>query len=147
MLTTKRAILVTALALSGAAQAISLEPAPGLDVNQPYYAPQAFVQQESLPIVDIRGVKPADYAELFEKQVGEEVRRGIKEAQFIDNTPEGNVEAAKYVLNTKPVAQHAAYGSDFISTLTAVMDTKEGCMEVAPGVGDWNDFQRVCFDK
>ncbi|GAL33695.1 hypothetical protein JCM19240_2391 [Vibrio maritimus] len=397
MLTTKRAILVTALALSGAAQAISLEPAPGLDVNQPYYAPQVFVQQESLPIVDIRGVKPADYAELFENQVGEEVRRGIKEAQyvyklaginvvefeknsmkvlensrnlnpeyfeivaalakvggisletmftlsqldaalasaaqsalsgcttvsfagtgvvgqvndtpslsggnywvlqaddyvqvmasgfygsgqtlgkdigvvinfqgtdskgvgldagsaielgalqnylvrnaknvddaekildqyrtvvashfnfadsngntvgvemlegenyvirrptgvghanhserpgvmqafaesvglgeksvqrtvataytewraefaqqFIDNTPEGNVDAAKYVLNTKPIAQHAAYGSDFISTLTAVMDTKSGCMEVAPGVGDWNDFQRVCIEK
>jgi len=397
MLTTKRAILATALALSGAAHAISLEPAPGLDVNQPYYSPQAFVQQESLPIVDIRGVKPADYAELFEKQVGEEVRRGIKEAQyvyklasidvvefekssvkvlensrklnpeyfdvvkalakvggisletmftlsqldaalasaaqsalsgcttvsfvdtgvvgqvndtpslsggnywvlqaddyvqvmasgfygsgqtlgkdigvvinfqgtdskgvgldadsaielgalqnylvrnaknvddaekildkyrtvvashfnfadshgntvgvemldgenyvikrpagvghanhserpgvmqafaesvglgekskqrtvataytewraefaqqFIDNTPEGNVDAAKYVLNTKPIAQHAAYGSDFISTLTAVMDTKKGCMEVTPGVGEWNDFQRVCLDK
>ncbi|PTP12479.1 hypothetical protein CWO27_18900 [Vibrio sp. 10N.286.51.C3] len=394
---TKRAILSTALALSGSAHAISLEPVPGLDVHQPYYAPQAFVQQESLPIVDIRGVKSADYAELFEKQVGEEVRRGIKEAkyvyklagidvvkferdsmkvlrnsqklnpdyfevlnalakvggislktmftlsqldaalastaqsalsgcttvsfsgtgvvgqvndtpslsggnywvlqaddyvqvmasgfygsgqtlgkdigvvinfqgtdskgigneadnaielgtlqnylvrnaksvddaekildqyrtvvashfnfadstgntvgvemldgknyvikrpagvghanhserpgvlqafaesvglgekskqrtvataytewraefaqQFIDNTPEGNVEAAKYVLNTKPIAQHAAYGSDFISTLTAVMDTKEGCIEVAPGVGDWNDFQRVCLDK
>ncbi|MFC5080945.1 hypothetical protein VTH8203_01634 [Vibrio thalassae] len=397
MLTTKRAILATVLALSGAAQAISLEPAPGLDVNQPYYAPQAFVQQESLPIVDIRGVKSVDYAELFEKQVGEEVRRGIKEAQyvyklaginvvefekdsmkvlensrklnpeyfeivealakvggisletmftlsqldaalasaaqsalsgcttvsfagtgvvgqvndtpslsggnywilqaddyvqvmasgfygsgqtlgkdigvvinfqgtdskgvgldadsaielgalqnylvrnaknvddaekildqyrtvvashfnfadskgntvgiemldgenyvikrpagvghanhsersgvmqafaesvglgeksvqrtvataytewraefaqqFIDNTPEGNVDAAKYVLNTKPIAQHAAYGSDFISTLTAVMDAKEGCMEVAPGVGDWNNFQRVCLEK
>ncbi|WP_234496659.1 C45 family autoproteolytic acyltransferase/hydolase [Vibrio maritimus] len=397
MLTTKRAILATALALSGAAQAISLEPAPGLDVNQPYYAPQAFVQQESLPIVDIRGVKPADYAELFEKQVGEEVRRGIKEAQyvyklaginvvefekssmkvlensrklnpeyfeivealatvggisletmftlsqldaalasaaqsalsgcttvsfagtgvvgqvndtpslsggnywvlqaddyvqvmasgfygsgqtlgkdigvvinfqgtdskgvgleadsaielgalqnylvrnaksvddaekildqyrtvvashfnfadstgntvgvemldgenyiikrpagvghanhserpgvmqafaesvglgekskqrtvataytewraefaqqFIDNTPEGNVDAAKYVLNTKPIAQLAAYGSDFITTLTAVMDTKSGCMEVAPGVGEWNDFQKVCLEK
>jgi hypothetical protein len=67
--------------------------------------------------------------------------------QFIDNTPEGNVDAAKYVLNTKPIAQHAAYGSDFISTLTAVMDAKEGCMEVAPGVGDWNDFQRVCLEE
>ncbi len=397
MFTTKRAILATALALSGAVHAVSLEPAPGLNVNQPYYAPESFVQQESLPIVDIRDVKPSDYAELFEKEVGEEVRRGIKEAQyvyklagidavefekrsmkvlensrklnpeyfeivealakvggisvetmftlsqldaalasaaqsslsgcttvsfagtgvvgqvndtpslsggnywvlqaddyvqvmasgfygsgqtlgkdvgvvinfqgtdsqgvglqsdsaielgalqnylvrnaksvddaekildkyrtvvashfnfadsngntvgvemlegnnyvikrpagighanhserpgvlqafaesaglgekskertiataytewradlaqqFIDNTPEGNVEAAKYVLNTKPIAQHAAYGSDFISTLTAVMDTKEGCLEVAPGVGEWNDFQKVCIEK
>ncbi|NOI26397.1 C45 family autoproteolytic acyltransferase/hydolase [Vibrio mediterranei] len=67
--------------------------------------------------------------------------------QFIDNSPEGNVDAAKYVLNTKPIAQHAAYGSDFISTLTAVMDTKEGCLEVAPGVGEWNDFQKVCLNK
>ncbi|MCG9788599.1 C45 family autoproteolytic acyltransferase/hydrolase [Vibrio mediterranei] len=67
--------------------------------------------------------------------------------QFIDNSPEGNVDAAKYVLNTKPIAQHAAYGSDFISTLTAVMDTKEGCLEVAPGVGEWNDFQKVCLEK
>ncbi|MCG9626524.1 C45 family autoproteolytic acyltransferase/hydrolase [Vibrio mediterranei] len=67
--------------------------------------------------------------------------------QFIDNSPEGNVDAAKYVLNTKPIAQHAAYGSDFISTLTAVMDTKEGCLEVAPGVGEWNDFQTVCLNK
>ncbi|MGF1761333.1 C45 family peptidase [Photobacterium sagamiensis] len=67
--------------------------------------------------------------------------------QFIDNTPEGNIDAAKYVLNTKPIAQHAAYGSDFITTLTAVMDTKMGCMEVAPGVGEWNDFQKVCFNE
>jgi hypothetical protein len=65
--------------------------------------------------------------------------------QFIDNTPEGNIDAAKYVLNTKPIAQHAAYGSDFITTLTAVIDTKAGCMEVAPGVGEWNDFKKVCF--
>ncbi|WP_299807628.1 C45 family peptidase [uncultured Shewanella sp.] len=64
---------------------------------------------------------------------------------FIDNTPEGSIDAAKYVLNSKPIAQHAAYGSDFITTLTAVMDTKAGCMEVAPGVGEWNTFQRVCF--
>ena len=67
--------------------------------------------------------------------------------QFIDNTPEGNIDAAKYVLNTKPIAQHAAYGSDFITTLTAVMDTKKGCMEVAPGVSEWNNFQEVCFNK
>ncbi len=66
--------------------------------------------------------------------------------QFIDNTPEGNIDAAKYVLNTKPIAQHAAYGSDFITTLTAVMDTKKGCMEVAPGVSEWNNFQEVCFN-
>ncbi|GIC75277.1 C45 family peptidase [Moritella sp. F3] len=67
--------------------------------------------------------------------------------QFIDNTPEGNIDAAKYVLNTKPIAQHAAYGSDFITTLTAVMDTKKGCMEVAPGVSEWNNFQKVCFNE
>ena len=67
--------------------------------------------------------------------------------QFIDNSPEGNVDAAKYLLNTKPIAQHAAYGSDFITTLTAVMDTKAGCMDVAPGVGEWNEFTKVCFNN
>lgn len=72
--------------------------------------------------------------------------RAVYAQQFIDNTPEGNIEAAKYVLNTKPIAQHAAYGSDFITTLTAVMDTKAGCMEVAPGVGEWNEFHKVCFN-
>ncbi|MGR5305660.1 C45 family autoproteolytic acyltransferase/hydolase [Vibrio mediterranei] len=397
MQTTHQALIIAALTLSSGANAISLEPAQGLNVNQPYYAPETFVQQRSLPVVDIRGLDSKSYVTVFEKQIGDEVRRGIKEAeyvyklagidvvefekdsmkvlensrklnpeyfevvealaevggisvermftlsqldaalasaaqsslsgcttisfagtgvvgqvndtpslsggnywvlqaddyvqvmasgfygsgqtlgkdigvvinfqgtdskgvglqsnsaielgalqnylarhaksveeaekilekhrtvvashfnfadangdtigiemlegdnyvikrpagighanhserpgvmqsfaesvglgeksrkrtiataytewraefaqQFIDNSPEGNVDAAKYVLNTKPIAQHAAYGSDFISTLTAVMDTKEGCLEVAPGVGEWNDFQKVCLEK
>ncbi|NUW75193.1 hypothetical protein HOP38_22085 [Vibrio mediterranei] len=397
MQTTHQALIIAALTLSSGANAISLEPAQGLNVNQPYYAPETFVQQKSLPVVDIRGLDSKSYVTVFEKQIGDEVRRGIKEAeyvyklagidvvefekdsmkvlensrklnpeyfeivealaevggisvermftlsqldaalasaaqsslsgcttisfagtgvvgqvndtpslsggnywvlqaddyvqvmasgfygsgqtlgkdigvvinfqgtdskgvglqsnsaielgalqnylarhaksveeaekilekhrtvvashfnfadangdtigiemlegdnyvikrpagighanhserpgvmqsfaesvglgeksrkrtiataytewraefaqQFIDNSPEGNVDAAKYVLNTKPIAQHAAYGSDFISTLTAVMDTKEGCLEVAPGVGEWNDFQKVCLNK
>ncbi|WP_240205448.1 C45 family peptidase [Vibrio sp. CyArs1] len=397
MQTTHQALIIAALTLSSGANAISLEPAKGLNVNQPYYAPETFVQQKSLPVVDIRGLDSKSYVTVFEKQIGDEVRRGIKEAeyvyklagidvvefekdsmkilensrklnpeyfeivealaevggisvermftlsqldaalasaaqssligcttisfagtgvvgqvndtpslsggnywvlqaddyvqvmasgfygsgqtlgkdigvvinfqgtdskgvglqsnsaielgalqnylarhaksveeaekilekhrtvvashfnfadangdtigiemlegdnyvikrpagighanhserpgvmqsfaesvglgeksrkrtiataytewraefaqQFIDNSPEGNVDAAKYVLNTKPIAQHAAYGSDFISTLTAVMDTKEGCLEVAPGVGEWNDFQKVCLNK
>ncbi|EDL55546.1 hypothetical protein VSAK1_23439 [Vibrio mediterranei AK1] len=397
MQTTHQALIIAALTLSSGANAISLEPAQGLNVNQPYYAPETFVQQRSLPVVDIRGLDSKSYVTVFEKQIGDEVRRGIKEAeyvyklagidvvefekdsmkvlensrklnpeyfeivealaevggisvermftlsqldaalasaaqsslsgcttisfagtgvvgqvndtpslsggnywvlqaddyvqvmasgfygsgqtlgkdigvvinfqgtdskgvglqsnsaielgalqnylarhaksveeaekilekhrtvvashfnfadangdtigiemlegdnyvikrpagighanhserpgvmrsfaesvglgeksrkrtiataytewraefaqQFIDNSPEGNVDAAKYVLNTKPIAQHAAYGSDFISTLTAVMDTKEGCLEVAPGVGEWNDFQKVCLNK
>lgn len=397
MQTTHQALIIAALTLSSGANAISLEPAQGLNVNQPYYAPETFVQQRSLPVVDIRGLDSKSYVTVFEKQIGDEVRRGIKEAeyvyklagidvvefekdsmkvlensrklnpeyfeivealaevggisvermftlsqldaalasaaqsslsgcttisfagtgvvgqvndtpslsggnywvlqaddyvqvmasgfygsgqtlgkdigvvinfqgtdskgvglqsnsaielgalqnylarhaksveeaekilekhrtvvashfnfadangdtigiemlegdnyvikrpagighanhserpgvmqsfaasvglgeksrkrtiataytewraefaqQFIDNSPEGNVDAAKYVLNTKPIAQHAAYGSDFISTLTAVMDTKEGCLEVAPGVGEWNDFQTVCLEK
>lgn len=397
MQTTHQALIITALTLSCSANAISLEPAQGLNVNQPYYAPETFVQQKSLPVVDIRGLDSKSYVTVFENQIGDEVRRGIKEAeyvyklagidvvefekdsmkvlensrklnpeyfeivealaevggisvermftlsqldaalasaaqsslsgcttisfagtgvvgqvndtpslsggnywvlqaddyvqvmasgfygsgqtlgkdigvvinfqgtdskgvglqsnsaielgalqnylarhaksveeaekilekhrtvvashfnfadvngdtigiemlegdnyvikrpagighanhserpgvmqsfaesvglgeksrkrtiataytewraefaqQFIDNSPEGNVDAAKYVLNTKPIAQHAAYGSDFISTLTAVMDTKEGCLEVAPGVGEWNDFQKVCLNK
>ncbi|KFA97993.1 C45 family autoproteolytic acyltransferase/hydolase [Vibrio sp. ER1A] len=397
MQTTHQALIIAALTLSSSANAISLEPAQGLNVNQPYYAPETFVQQRSLPVVDIRGLDSKSYVTVFEKQIGDEVRRGIKEAeyvyklagidvvefekdsmkvlensrklnpeyfeivealaevggisvermftlsqldaalasaaqsslsgcttisfagtgvvgqvndtpslsggnywvlqaddyvqvmasgfygsgqtlgkdigvvinfqgtdskgvglqsnsaielgalqnylarhaksveeaekilekhrtvvashfnfadangdtigiemlegdnyvikrpagighanhserpgvmqsfaesvglgeksrkrtiataytewraefaqQFIDNSPEGNVDAAKYVLNTKPIAQHAAYGSDFISTLTAVMDTKEGCLEVAPGVGEWNDFQKVCLNK
>ncbi|MCY9854436.1 C45 family autoproteolytic acyltransferase/hydolase [Vibrio mediterranei] len=397
MQTTHQALIIAALTLSSGANAISLEPAQGLNVNQPYYAPETFVQQKSLPVVDIRGLDSKSYVTVFEKQIGDEVRRGIKEAeyvyklagidvvefekdsmkvlensrklnpeyfeivealaevggisvermftlsqldaalasaaqsslsgcttisfagtgvvgqvndtpslsggnywvlqaddyvqvmasgfygsgqtlgkdigvvinfqgtdskgvglqsnsaielgalqnylarhaksveeaekilekhrtvvashfnfadangdtigieilegdnyvikrpagighanhserpgvmqsftesvglgeksrkrtiataytewraefaqQFIDNSPEGDVDAAKYVLNTKPIAQHAAYGSDFISTLTAVMDTKEGCLEVAPGVGEWNDFQKVCLEK
>ncbi|MDA0107358.1 C45 family autoproteolytic acyltransferase/hydrolase [Vibrio sp. La 4.2.2] len=397
MQTTHQALIITALTLSCSANAISLEPAQGLNVNQPYYAPETFVQQKSLPVVDIRGLDSKSYVTVFENQIGDEVRRGIKEAeyvyklagidvvefekdsmkvlensrklnpeyfeivealaevggisvermftlsqldaalasaaqsslsgcttisfagtgvvgqvndtpslsggnywvlqaddyvqvmasgfygsgqtlgkdigvvinfqgtdskgvglqsnsaielgalqnylarhaksveeaekilekhrtvvashfnfadvngdtigiemlegdnyvikrpagighanhserpgvmqsfaesvglgeksrkrtiataytewraefaqQFINNSPEGNVDAAKYVLNTKPIAQHAAYGSDFISTLTAVMDTKEGCLEVAPGVGEWNDFQKVCLNK
>ena len=397
MLTIKHAILATSLALSGVAHAVSLEPAPGLNVNQPYYAPEVFVQQKRLPIVDISGVNPKDYAELFDKEIGENIRRGIKEAkyvyklagidlvefennsmkvlensrklnpeyfevvealakvggisvetmftlsqldaalasatqsslsgcttvsfsgtgvvgqvndtpslsggnywilqaddyiqvmasgfygsgqtlgkdigvvinfqgsdskgiglqsesaielgtlqnflvrhaknvddaeqildkyrtvvashfnladsrgntmgvemlegknyiiqrpagvghanhserpgvmqafaesvglseknkqrtiataytewraefaqQFIDNTPEGNVDAAKYVLNTKPIAQHAAYGSDFITTLTAIIDTKTSCLEVTPGVAEWNNFQKVCLSQ
>ncbi len=397
MQTTHQALIIAALTLSSGANAISLEPAQGLNVNQPYYAPETFVQQRSLPVVDIRGLDSKSYVTVFEKQIGDEVRRGIKEAeyvyklagidvvefekdsmkllensrklnpeyfeivealaevggisvermftlsqldaalasaaqsslsgcttisfagtgvvgqvndtpslsggnywvlqaddyvqvmasgfygsgqtlgkdigvvinfqgtdskgvglqsnsaielgalqnylarhaksveeaekildkhrtvvashfnfadangdtigiemlegdnyvikrpagighanhserpgvmqsfaesvglgdksrkrtiataytewraefaqQFIDNSPEGNVDAAKYVLNTKPIAQHAAYGSDFVSTLTAVMDTKEGCLEVAPGVGEWNDFQKVCLNK
>ncbi|MGR4989383.1 C45 family autoproteolytic acyltransferase/hydrolase [Vibrio rotiferianus] len=397
MRTTSLALLISTTMLSGVASAISLEPVPGLNVKQPYYAPEKFVQQQSLPIVDIRGVTPKDYASVFEAKIGNEIRRGIKEAryvyklagidvvefekdsmnvmsnsrtlnpeyfqvmealaevggisieemftlsqldaafesavntalkgcttisftgtgvvgqvndtpslsggnywvlqaddyvqvmasgfygsgqtlgkdigvvinfqgsdskgvglqsesaielgalqnylvrhaksvedakrildkhrtvvashfnfadsngdaigiemlegdnyiikrpngvghanhserpgvmqsfaesvglgkkskertiataytewraefaqQFIDNTPERNVEAAKYLLNTKPIAQHAAYGSDFITTLTAVMDTKEGCLEVAPGVGEWNTFQKVCLNK
>ncbi|MGR5193983.1 C45 family autoproteolytic acyltransferase/hydrolase [Vibrio rotiferianus] len=397
MRTTSLALLISTTMLSGVASAISLEPVPGLNVKQPYYSPKKFVQQQSLPIVDIRGVSPKDYASVFEAKIGNEIRRGIKEAryvyklagidvvefekdsmkvmsnsrtlnpeyfqvmealaevggisieemftlsqldaafesavntalngcttisftgtgvvgqvndtpslsggnywvlqaddyvqvmasgfygsgqtlgkdigvvinfqgsdskgvglqsesaielgalqnylvrhaksvedakrildkhrtvvashfnvsdsngdtigiemlegdnyiikrpngvghanhserpgvmqsfaesvglgkksrertiataytewraefaqQFIDNTPERNVEAAKYLLNTKPIAQHAAYGSDFITTLTAVMDTKEGCLEVAPGVGEWNTFQKVCLNK
>ncbi|AYV24788.1 C45 family autoproteolytic acyltransferase/hydolase [Vibrio mediterranei] len=397
MQTTHQALIIAALTLSSGANAISLEPAQGLNVNQPYYAPETFVQQRSLPVVDIRGLDSKSYVTVFEKQIGDEVRRGIKEAeyvyklagidvvefekdsmkllensrklnpeyfeivealaevggisvermftlsqldaalasaaqsslsgcttisfagtgvvgqvndtpslsggnywvlqaddyvqvmasgfygsgqtlgkdigvvinfqgtdskgvglqsnsaielgalqnylarhaksveeaekildkhrtvvashfnfadangdtigiemlegdnyvikrpagighanhserpgvmqsfaesvglgdksrkrtiataytewraefaqQFIDNSPEGNVDAAKYVLNTKPIAQHAAYGSDFVSTLTAVMDTKEGCLEVAPGLGEWNDFQKVCLNK
>lgn len=53
----------------------------------------------------------------------------------------------KNIFNQKPIAQTAAYGSDFITVNTVVLDTKNGCMEFAAGVTEWNDYVTVCFDK
>lgn len=83
MQTTHQALIIAALTLSSGANAISLEPAQGLNVNQPYYAPETFVQQRSLPVVDIRGLDSKSYVTVFEKQIGDEVRRGIKEAEYV----------------------------------------------------------------
>ncbi len=66
---------------------------------------------------------------------------------FIKHTPEKNVDAMKYMFNQKPFAQTAAYGSDFITINTTVMDVKEGCFNQAGGVTEWNDYVQVCFDK
>ena len=64
---------------------------------------------------------------------------------FLKHTPEKNVDAMKNIFNQKPIAQSAAYGSDFITVNTVVMDTKAGCMNYAPGIGEWTGYQQVCF--
>ncbi|MCG9628114.1 C45 family peptidase [Vibrio mediterranei] len=65
---------------------------------------------------------------------------------FLKHTPETSVEAMQYIFSQKPIAQTAAYGSDFITVSTVVMDTKAGCIHFAPGVSEWNSYQQVCFD-
>lgn len=64
---------------------------------------------------------------------------------FIEYTPEKNTDALKSLFSQKPIAQTAAYGSDFITVSTVVIDSKAGCMEFAPGVTQWNNFQKVCI--
>jgi len=66
---------------------------------------------------------------------------------FLKHTPEKNIDAMKYLFSQKPIAQTAAYGSDFITVNTTVLDTKEGCMNFAAGVSEWNDYTQVCFEK
>ncbi len=64
---------------------------------------------------------------------------------FISYTPEQNSEALKTLFSQKPIAQTAAYGSDFITVSTVVIDSKAGCLEFAPGITLWNDFKKVCL--
>ncbi|GLP96109.1 hypothetical protein GCM10007895_14150 [Paraferrimonas sedimenticola] len=66
---------------------------------------------------------------------------------FLKHTPEIDVDAMKYIFNQKPIAQSAAYGSDFITVNTVVLDTQSGCMNYAPGIGDWTGYQQVCFNS
>lgn len=64
---------------------------------------------------------------------------------FLKHTPEKDVTAMKYLFSQKPIAQTAAYGSDFITVNTTVLDVKAGCMEFAAGVSEWNEYHTICF--
>ncbi|GEM78608.1 C45 family autoproteolytic acyltransferase/hydolase [Vibrio superstes] len=64
---------------------------------------------------------------------------------FLKHNPESSVDAMKYIFSQKPIAQTAAYGSDFITVNTVVLDTVEGCMDMAAGVSEWNEYQKICF--
>lgn len=64
---------------------------------------------------------------------------------FLKHTPEKDVSAMKYIFSQKPIAQTAAYGSDFITVNTTVLDVKAGCMEFAAGVSEWNKYHSICF--